>query len=102
MPELYYWVREQAHSSAELDYVWQYENRIIPIEIKAGKTGRLKSLHYFIQEKNWPCGVRFNTDRHSVLDETVRLPYHKQFNYRLISLPFYLIGQLNRFLQEML
>lgn len=99
-PELYYWVREQAQSSAELDYVWQYENQIIPIEVKAGKTGRLKSLHYFIQEKKWPLGVRFNTDILSIVDEEVKLPYHEVFSYRLLSLPFYLAGQLNRLLGE--
>ena len=98
MPELFYWMREQAQSAAELDYVWQYEDKIIPIEVKAGKTGRLKSLHYFIQEKHWPCGVRFNTDLPSIFDESVKLPHRDQFNYRLISLPFYLAGQLNRFL----
>lgn len=102
MPELYYWVREQAQSSAELDYIWQYENQIIPIEVKAGKTGRLKSLHYFIQEKKWSCGVRFNTDVPSLLDEKVKLPNHKELSYRLLSLPFYLSGQLNRFVGELL
>ncbi len=98
MPELYYWVREQAQSSAELDYVWQYENLIIPIEVKAGKTGRLKSLHYFIHEKHWPLGIRFNTDIPSILDEKAKLPNHEEFSYRLLSLPFYLAGQLNRFI----
>lgn len=102
MPELYYWVREQAQSSAELDYVWQYENQIIPIEVKAGKTGRLKSLHYFIQEKHWPLGVRFNTEMPSMLREKVKLPNHEPFTYRLLSLPFYLAGQLNRFIAESL
>ena len=102
MPELYYWVREHAQSSAEVDYIWQYENQIIPIEVKAGKTGRLKSLHYFIQEKHWPCAVRFNADMPSLLDEKAKLPQHEQFSYRLLSLPFYLAGQLNRFIGELL
>lgn len=101
-PELYYWVREQAQSSAELDYIWQYENQIIPIEVKAGKTGRLKSLHYFIQEKHWPLGVRFNTDMPSLLNEKAKLPDHDQFSYQLLSLPFYLVGQLNRLIGELL
>ncbi len=100
-PELYYWVREQAQSSAELDYVWQFENQIIPIEVKAGKTGRLKSLHYFIQEKNWTCGVRFNTDIPSIMDEKVHLPKHGALSYRLLSLPFYLAGQLNRIIKPL-
>lgn len=101
-PELYYWVREQAQSCAEVDYVWQYESQIIPIEVKAGTTGRLKSLHYFIQEKHWPYGVRFNTDIPSVLEETVKLPNHEPFSYRLLSLPFYLAGQINRFVSNQL
>lgn len=95
-PELYYWVREQAQSSAQIDYIWQFENQIIPIEVKAGKTGRLKSLHYFIKEKHWPYAVRFNTDVPSVLEEFVKLPNQEEFSYRLLSLPFYLSGQLNR------
>jgi len=100
MPELYYWVREQAQSSAELDYVWQYENQIIPIEVKAGKTGRLKSLHYFIHEKHWPFAVRFNADKPSILDDKVKIPHQDACSYRLLSLPFYLAGQLNRLLAD--
>jgi predicted AAA+ superfamily ATPase len=99
MPEVNYWVREQAQSSAEIDYVWQYENQIIPIEVKAGKTGRLKSLHYFIQEKKWPFAVRFNTDIPSILTETAKLANAEQIEFRLLSLPFYLAGQLNRFIE---
>lgn len=102
MPELYYWVRERAQSSAELDYLWQYENKIIPIEVKAGKTGHLKSLHYFMQEKNWSCGVRFNTDVPSLLDEEIKLPHKDVIAYRLLSLPFYLAGQLNRLLSPLM
>lgn len=102
MPELYYWVREQAQAAAELDYVWQYENKIIPIEVKAGKTGHLKSLHYFMKEKKWSFGGRFNTDLPSLLDEKLKLPNQKESVYRLLSLPFYLAGQLNRFIKETL
>lgn len=101
-PELYYWVREQPQSSAQIDYIWQYENHIIPIEVKAGKTGHLKSLHYFIQEKNWRCGVRFNTDIPSILDKSGKLPNHEEFSYRLLSIPFYLSGQLNRLIAGLL
>ena len=45
-PELYYWVREKKNSAAEVDYLLDYGSMIIPIEVKAGTTGRLKSLHY--------------------------------------------------------
>src|SRR3990167_1065307 len=47
-PELFYWAREEKNASAEIDYVIQHHNKIIPIEVKAGATGSLKSLHYFM------------------------------------------------------
>jgi predicted AAA+ superfamily ATPase len=39
------------NSSAEVDYVIQHENQVIPIEVKAGTTGTLRSLHEFMIEK---------------------------------------------------
>lgn len=95
-PELFYWVRDKPQAEAELDYIWQYKNTIIPIEVKAGKTGRLKSLHYFLREKPWSFAVRFNTDMPSLLQETVKLPDENQVSYKLLSLPFYLVEQLDR------
>jgi len=99
-PELFYWIREKSQSTAELDYIWQYNNYIIPVEIKAGKTGRLKSLHYFIREKKWSFAVRFNMDAPSFLHESINLPEEGNINFRLLSLPFYLAEQLQRLVQE--
>ena len=96
VPELFYWIREKPQASAELDYVWQHNNQIIPIEVKAGKTGRLKSLHYFIKEKKWSFAVRLNTDMPSLLQEIAQLPNEKPLHYQLLSLPFYLGEQLTR------
>ena len=96
VPELFYWVREKAQAAAELDYVWQYKNNLVPIEVKAGKTGRLKSLHYFIREKHWSFAVRFNADTPSLLQETVNFSDENPTPYKLLSLPFYLAEQLER------
>ena len=38
-PELYYWSREEKNSNAEVDFIFQHNNKIYPIEVKAGKTG---------------------------------------------------------------
>jgi len=43
-PELFYWSREERNSNAEVDYIFQYKNKIYPVEVKAGKTGTLKSM----------------------------------------------------------
>ena len=71
-------------------------SKIIPVEIKAGKTGRLKSLHMFLREKMRSFGVRFNTDVPSLLDTEAALPSGETMPYRLLSLPLYLFGQTRR------
>ena len=44
-----FWVREKTQSNAEVDLLYTYNNLVIPIEIKSGSTGALKSLHQFIE-----------------------------------------------------
>ncbi|MGV8137737.1 MAG: ATP-binding protein [Mangrovibacterium sp.] len=45
---LYYWVREKRGSSAETDYLIEKEAEVIPVEVKSGKSGKLKSLHLLL------------------------------------------------------
>ena len=45
---LFYWSREAHGSSAETDYLIEKEGEIIPVEVKSGKSGRLKSLHLLL------------------------------------------------------
>ena len=100
-PELFFWIREQYQAQAEIDYLWQWQHYIIPIEVKAGSSGTLKSLHYFIEEKHASLGVRFNAELPNLHQESYKLPNivdKKQF--RLLSLPFYLVGQLNSLLGQ--
>lgn len=95
--KLHYWVREAKNSNAEIDCLFQIENDIFPIEIKAGKTGTLKSLHTFLAEKSKKTGIRFNLDNPSVgmnLQTSVNLSNKKYLTYNLVSLPLYLAGRL--------
>ncbi len=95
-PQLYYWIREENRSSAEVDYVIQQQTNIIPIEVKAGSSGHLKSLHVFMALKKLPTAVRINSDLPSIVDINVSTLVNATANYKLISLPFYLLGQINR------
>jgi len=99
-PKLYYWVREQKSAASELDYVMSMGQNIIPVEVKAGKTGTLKSLHYFMREKNLSFAVRFNADLPSITAETTGISGGTVLDYRLLSLPLYMVGQLPRLLQH--
>jgi predicted AAA+ superfamily ATPase len=99
-PELHYWIREAKNSSAEVDYIISAGSKIIPVEVKAGKTGRLKSLHQFIKEKGADSAVRINLAKPSLFQDSNRLPGGQSVEYQLLSIPFYLIGQLRRLIRD--
>lgn len=95
-PALNYWSREVKGSSAEVDYVIAHGRDVVPVEIKSGKTGTLRSLHYFLREKQRRLGVRLNADVPSLLAESSRMPDGAKLDYVLLSLPLYAVGQLPR------
>ncbi len=99
-PFLYYWHRDAQGSSAEIDYVIQHGNSVIPIEVKAGTTGTLKSLHLFMESKNGDLAVRINSDIPSKTEVTIKGRGGATIPYTLLSLPFYLVGQIPRLLDE--
>ena len=100
---LYFWNRKEKNSNAEIDYLLSHQGSVIPVEVKAGKTGTLKSLHLFLYAKALQFGLRFNMDRPSLgnFNAKVRLKNEEgHLEYTLHSLPLYLVGQTNRILGE--
>lgn len=95
-PETFCWMRQKAQSSAEVDYVISLGQNIVPVEVKAGTTGRLKSLHVFLQRKGRDFGVRFSTDKPSLMDATTSIARAEPMPFRLLSLPLYMVGQTHR------
>lgn len=91
-PELFYWQNEKSGSQAELDYLTTHGTRIIPIEVKAGASGRMRSLEQLMQLKKLSTAVRVYAGRPEI--------EHKE-HYRLLSLPFYLFGQLHRLIDTL-
>lgn len=99
-PVLYYWHRDEKGSSAEIDYIVQHGPHVIPIEVKAGSTGSLKSLHLFMGLKQLSVAVRINSDHPTVTPIDVKDNAGQSIKYTLLSIPFYLVGQLHRLLEE--
>lgn len=56
--ELFYWVGESKNSMAEVDYVEPFQSKILPIEIKAGTQGGMKSLWQMMTKKGLYSAVR--------------------------------------------
>jgi predicted AAA+ superfamily ATPase len=99
-PYLHYWLREGKSDNAEVDFVVQYRSSIIPIEVKAGKSGTLKSLQEFSRERNPPLAVRFDTNLPSIQKLAHRNKHREEVSYTLISLPLYCVGELRRVLEN--
>ena len=85
-------------STAEVDFVIQYRDMELPVEVKSGNYSKLKSLHVFMDKAPHDIAVRFwhNPSR----TDTVKTDKGKQ--YRLISLPFYYAGVLDKVLDRIL
>ena len=66
---LYYWQREQKNSYAEVDYVIQRGEKIVPIEVKSGASGKMQSLHLFMNEKKSEFGVRTSLENIAQYDK---------------------------------
>ena len=99
-PALYYWARETKNAAAEVDYLMTLGAQVVPVEVKAGATGSLKSLHRFLKEKGSAFGLRFNAAAPSLLRDSTRLPNDDALDYHLLSLPLYLVGQARRLARE--
>ncbi|MEX0738983.1 MAG: DUF4143 domain-containing protein [Pseudohongiella sp.] len=95
--ELNYWLREGRSNNVELDFVITLNGQIVPIEVKAGATGSLKSLHQFMGEKGAPLAVRFDLNLPNRQTINTRIKKNSQvrdIQYPLQSLPLYLVERL--------
>ena len=66
---LYFWTREKEKSVAEVDYLIQKNERIVPIEVKSGKSGKMQSLHLFLNEKKVEYGIRTSLENFCQYDK---------------------------------
>lgn len=91
----HFWIREKKQSSSEVDLVYTYQDKVIPIEIKSGKEGTLKSLHQFIDHTNHPYAVRMYAGEYNVTD--TKTPGGTP--YLLMNLPYFLGTKIPDYIQ---
>jgi predicted AAA+ superfamily ATPase len=61
---LYYWQREKEGSNAEVDYIIQQSENIVPVEIKANTKGSMQSMFQFLAERGSPYGIRSSMENY--------------------------------------
>ncbi len=96
-PGLNYWLRETSNSNAEVDYVISRGNLIVPIEVKAGKSGSLKSLHQFVHRKKSELAVRFDLNPPSLQEVRTKVRTKddvQDTEFNLLSLPLYAVEEM--------
>lgn len=91
----YYWVGNTRNSTAEVDFVWKYNAKLLPIEVKSGTNAHLRSLHVFMSDAPHDIAIRVWSNRMSI-DEVREAGTGKMF--RLINIPYYYVGILDKVL----
>lgn len=95
--EQFYWMRDKKGTTAEVDFVWQHNTAIIPIEVKSGTNAHLRSIHSFMSMTDAPdIAIRIWSGEFGV-DELISPTGHP---FRLINLPFYYVGMIDKILER--
>jgi len=79
--ELYYWRRNTPGSEAEVDYLIQSQNKVIPIEVKSGTGKTLASMHLFLKNHPLsPYGIKLSTQPYSTYNAIRSYPLYALAN----------------------
>ena len=90
-----FWVRENTNSSAEVDLTYKWKQLLIPIEIKSGAKGSLKSLHEFIDAAPHSFAIRFLGNKVNIEKSQTR----KGKTFTLLNLPYFSVSQIDKYIE---
>ena len=91
---LHFWVRDKKQSEAEIDIMYPYNSTMIPVEVKSGKSGKLRSLLNYLDVSEADFAVRLYAGKLQL--EEQKTPGGKSF--KLLNLPYFLSGKLKEYL----
>ena len=93
-PQLHYWLREKRKNNAEVDFLIQSGRFPVAVEVKSGKSGRLKSLHLFCKTYKSDIALRLDLNMPSIIKCSHKISLAGKIvdvSYRLVSLPLYMV-----------
>lgn len=88
-PELFYWQRTDGRQG-EIDYLLQAGGRVVPVEVKSGSEGAMKSLHQFMADRRLDFAVRLDMNNLSKMPVQVKTTTGQPVHYTLQTIPVYL------------
>lgn len=76
-PELFYWHREEKQSNAEVDFIFHAHHSVIPVEVKSGARGRLRSMNLFLEtHAHCKMGLVISENRPWQQDALQHIPFY--------------------------
>lgn len=90
---LLFWVREKEGTTSELDFLFVDDGGAIPIEVKSGKSGTLRSLHQYIDMTDTRLAIRLYGSPFQV--DELKTPRGNPFT--LLNIPYYMAGKLKSY-----
>ena len=91
-----FWIRDAHGADAEIDFILQIDDKIVPVEVKTGHNSKLKSLHIFMENSNQNIAVRVWSNPFSI--DKVKTSSGKQFD--LYNVPFYHAKQIQKIISN--
>jgi uncharacterized protein len=98
LESIHFWVREKNSSSAELDFVYPFEGKLVPIEVKSGPNGKIKSLRLFMEQSNINFALRFYAGELKL--DKIETANGKEFY--LLNLPYFLASKTEFYIKWLL
>lgn len=74
--DLYYWQNLSRGSQAEVDYVIVKDTKVVPLEVKVGTSGSMKSMYRFMEEKGLDYGIRTSLENFGKLKRADIIPLY--------------------------
>ena len=93
-----FWVRGKSQSQAEVDFILQHKGYVIPVEVKSGKSGRLRSLHQFMDR----CPHRYAVRLYAGPLEMQNVQTVSGKEFVLLNLPYFLASVIHQYLEWMI
>lgn len=78
--DLYYWQNLSRGAQAEVDYIIVKDMKVIPLEIKAGTSGSMKSMYQFLSDKKLSYGIRSSLENFGKINNIDIIPLYALSN----------------------
>ncbi len=93
LKNILFWVREKEGTTSELDFLFVDGGKAIPVEIKAGKAGTLRSLHQYIDRSGASLAIRLYAGNF----QENHLKTISGTPFTLLNIPYYQAGVIKKY-----